>query len=695
MRIKIVCLLKLALFAIISVTAHGAELYPVAYRYSSYNKPNCKNKFASGDLNRNGIIKKGVLNDGKVGPEKLSVGWQRLVSPLIAVEFDFGADNEFDKISIDRSNDKGKNWMIYRFLARKDRQPACDYKLFHAYRNSKEDVEKGRGFSVKFNKVKARYIKLEMYAPRSVNKAITISEIKFFGAENAGPKQASPSEFQPDHPILDKFGQYIYEDWKNKIKTDEELAEQGKKDIAWAKQIPPERPGFDRYGGLVGTREKFGLKATGFFRVEKLNGKWWFVDPEGNLFFSVGITVLNLQWPRSPIDKRENFQSEIFDDPRYQKAYDHFNNPKDKRTFFNFYVANLIRKYGDDYCPVWKKVIWARLRDWGFNSIGKWSVNYFADSKNKLPYGKVLALRWVCTKIIPKTNLVDPFDDQFESLVDKCFKKYVSEYVSDPYLMGYFIDNEPDFSHRLFGEVLSLKEKEWAVKRELFAWLEKKYSNIANFNKAWGVQLDSFSDLSSKKLKKIPSDRKGKFIKLQKEFAAHVAERYFSIVSRLIKKYDPNHLYLGASLDWRAKNHASDPALKVYGKYTDVASFDYYTSYFPEADFDNYYRCVQKPILLAEFGFGVAGRGLHYFNTPITTKAEREQLYLKFFDDILQKPYMVGTHYFMLRDQCATGTNERRKTIWRKGIVDVTDQPDEYFVKAMKEAHGNIHSRLK
>ena len=29
-------------------------------------------------------------------------------------------------------------------------------------------------------------------------------------------------------------------------------------------------------------------RATGFFRVEKIEGKWWFVDPDGHLFLSLG-----------------------------------------------------------------------------------------------------------------------------------------------------------------------------------------------------------------------------------------------------------------------------------------------------------------------------------------------------------------------------------------------------------------------
>jgi hypothetical protein len=33
-------------------------------------------------------------------------------------------------------------------------------------------------------------------------------------------------------------------------------------------------------------------KATGFFRVEKLNQRWWFIDPEGYPYYETGCAVV-------------------------------------------------------------------------------------------------------------------------------------------------------------------------------------------------------------------------------------------------------------------------------------------------------------------------------------------------------------------------------------------------------------------
>ena len=39
---------------------------------------------------------------------------------------------------------------------------------------------------------------------------------------------------------------------------------------------------YDAYGGW----KKIQGKKTGFFHTQKVNGKWWIISPEGNVFFS-------------------------------------------------------------------------------------------------------------------------------------------------------------------------------------------------------------------------------------------------------------------------------------------------------------------------------------------------------------------------------------------------------------------------
>jgi hypothetical protein len=47
----------------------------------------------------------------------------------------------------------------------------------------------------------------------------------------------------------------------------------------------------NQYGGL---KTRAG-KRTGFFHAEKIGGRWWLVDPDGNLFIHKGVTSVAIQ----------------------------------------------------------------------------------------------------------------------------------------------------------------------------------------------------------------------------------------------------------------------------------------------------------------------------------------------------------------------------------------------------------------
>ncbi len=91
------------------------------------------------------------------------------------------------------------------------------------------------------------------------------------------------SEFLEPGPMLDSFGQWARADWPRKIKSREQLA--GELAVEDRTIGSSSDFGYGRYGGYKSTQ----ARATGFFRVEEIDGRWWFVDPEGHLFLSTGI----------------------------------------------------------------------------------------------------------------------------------------------------------------------------------------------------------------------------------------------------------------------------------------------------------------------------------------------------------------------------------------------------------------------
>ena len=114
-------------------------------------------------------------------------------------------------------------------------------------------------------------------------------------------------------PIMDEFGQYRHTDWPEKTHSLDELkksAETEAADLA----AHPRSPEWDKYGGWLKGPQ---LKATGNFRTEKVDGKWWLVDPEGRLFWSHGMGSVALGGGSAVITDREFYFTELPDSVKY------------------------------------------------------------------------------------------------------------------------------------------------------------------------------------------------------------------------------------------------------------------------------------------------------------------------------------------------------------------------------------------
>src|SRR5258708_3493479 len=89
-------------------------------------------------------------------------------------------------------------------------------------------------------------------------------------------------------PLVDEFGQYTQAEWRGKAHSLEELKEHWN---AEAGALPTATlANRDSYGGFLETR----AKVTGFFRVEQIDGRWWFVDPDGHWFYSTGLNGVGI-----------------------------------------------------------------------------------------------------------------------------------------------------------------------------------------------------------------------------------------------------------------------------------------------------------------------------------------------------------------------------------------------------------------
>ena len=255
-----------------------------------------------------------------------------------------------------------------------------------------------------------------------------------------GARQPKVLDAKTFLPFVDRFGQFIHDEWPGKVHDEAELKRTKADEDAWlAANGATPIPDADRFGGWAGGPQ---LKATGHFRTEKVDGKWWLITPEGHLFFSVGLDVtrvmtdisngkLHPDWYESPV-------------------------PADGKMAFT--IWNLEKKFGkkafeDEYYDFVLK----RFDSWGLNTIGNWSARELC-LKSRKPYVMSVLERAKGVKRHSKFHIYDfsapDFEQKFRRAIRDRFAEdpALAHAAKDPMCIGFFVDNELQF-HKWIPDV--------------------------------------------------------------------------------------------------------------------------------------------------------------------------------------------------------------------------------------------------
>lgn len=481
-------------------------------------------------------------------------------------------------------------------------------------------------------------------------------------------------------PLIDRYGQHISTDFAAKVRSDEDLKRDLEEDKAYYASLNP--PVRDRFGGVPGSGEKLGFRKTGLFHIEKVGGKQVLVDPDGNLFFQLGVCALATNCDDyTRVRGREAIYEWLpsTTDTMFKTAWRE-NDP----GVASFYIANLVRKYGEPFDRAkFVATTIDRVRRWGFNSAaafsgwGEQGGNVVRDTN--LPHVSFLPADGAGT-MLPMNRVWDPFADDVEAKFDAAFAKLAKQ-ANDPLIIGYFVTNEPSLED-VPKVVPGLKGSQFAAKRRLVQMLQEKYGTIGAFNAAWGTKAQGFEELNDTPL--IVSTMAAS--QDMQEYHGLFLERRYSLLNTYFRKYDPNHLLIGDR--WMPGTANSEILVRTAGKYFDVVSVNYYTYAIEKTFLDRIHTWSGgKPLLLSEFYFASRDQGLTGGARQIGKQRERGLAYRNYVEQAAALGYVVGIQWFSHLDQAATGRffegfNGEASNI---GLVNVADRPyKEFLAEAMK-----------
>ncbi len=398
--------------------------------------------------------------------------------------------------------------------------------------------------------------------------------------------------------------------------------------------------------------------------VKDQQDKYWFQDPDGKKFLSVGINHV-VSYPFKP------------------KPGSEFYNPV--KTVF-----------AGDYNR-WKADVIKLMKNAGFNTFGSWSDPKLVDDG---------IYNTICV-YVAKHHLercMDGFLPDFEEKVRQNVKFILKDYDNVDNVFGVFLDNEMSWygespwtivrNYTLLEKALRSKDDPHYGQNSPYYkiasdFLKEKYKTIEAFSQAWDRSITSWDDLSFELARSglndtVRTDRD--------EFTALAAEKFYSRAAKVVREMLPGKLILGT----RFAQKAPEGVIRACGKYCDVISFNDYRK-LPKADehlLAKYWIWGgKKPLMVTEYAWRAEENTSGNPNSGgagavVKTQAQRAENYQKYVGDLLSYPMIIGAHWFEFADQSPQGRFDGENSNY--GVVDIHHRPYTELLTAMKQTNDRL-----
>jgi hypothetical protein len=490
---------------------------------------------------------------------------------------------------------------------------------------------------------------------------------------------------EPFFPFIDGYGQYVHRDWPGKVTSDADLHAHRDAETSQMGTMP--RPlQWNQYGGWADGPQ---LEATGHFRTTKHEGKWYLVDPEGRLFFSLGVTCVRAG-ALTPVteDRAGWFADAPWEQDAALKAYLGQVNTSRRNEYdaqpvmaYDFFAANAHRKYGPDWQATWRSLIGKRLINWGFNTIANWS------DPELLPQARLPYTHWVYINApkLPwqagtRNRVSDPYHPGFEQELRRRAANMIQNTVNDPMCIGYFVDNELSWGDATYlARGVAVAEPTQHAKVAMVEHLQGRYDGIDKLNAAWGTSFSSWDDVLQNNDLPTTEAAAGDLERFNEE----IVRTYFRTVRDVLKSIAPDKLYLGCRFA-----ESNPQVVRVAAEFCDVVSFNIYrgtvAAWQPAS-------AIDKPVIVGEFHFGASDRGVFGSGLVRAEDAQdRARKFERYVTSAARNPLIVGTHWFQLIDEPASGRTLEGEN-HGIGFLDITDTPYPEMIEASRDVAARLY----
>lgn len=430
--------------------------------------------------------------------------------------------------------------------------------------------------------------------------------------------------------------------------------------------LAEEGPALDKYGGLKTIKGQ----TTGFFHTEKIDGRHWFITPDGNAFFGVALSHL--------------YSGES-----------------------NTACENV---YGNDR-QKWLRDSFSKAREMGFNcALGsvtspERNLNGFVDVRmaEKLfreanfPYAVGVILLKHPWEFVDGETLPDIFHPEYEQLIESRAAEVCPRYENDRLCMGYYYGfGAFNRSDQWVNHHFSLPAGSPGRDALVGVLMERYGDDIEKFNKVYGTSLKQVADLKTDmeltfekpyERRNYPRIRATLDKDKLDDFEAiisHMCTRLYKIGHTAIRRWDKNHVIMGSFIkEWAL----SVESWKQVAPYVDMIAPQHFNN---DISVNAIADATDLPIILSDeyFGFHYPDRtgSLH---AGLVSHDARGEVYqanlLRHFKD----PQVMGVTY------CACLFDQGGETLKKNnqnGFYSLDGEPRVNLIKMVTETNRSVYT---
>ncbi|MEE8451616.1 MAG: hypothetical protein V3R99_06860 [Thermoguttaceae bacterium] len=243
----------------------------------------------------------------------------------------------------------------------------------------------------------------------------------------------------------------------------------------------------------------------------------------------------------------------------------------------------------------------------------------------------------------------------------------------DPYVLGYFSDNEIQLPRDALDRHLQFAPDEPAYTH--YAHQVKVATDWFRQRHGGRLDIDAITD----------DDRQA--------WVGHTIDRYYTVVGRAVRRADPNHMYLGSRLYGSEKGNRA--VWRAAGKHLDAIAVNIYGVWTPTEQVRQWAAWSARPLIATEWyakGQDSGMKNISGAGWTVATQQDRGRFYQNFTLGLLESGVCVGWHWFKYADNDPMDTSsDPSNRNSNKGMLNFRYEPYTPLLEAMQKLNTQAY----